>query len=274
MSFSNSPHGNLSALYGHSGSFVPSKTDADADDSYTRFTPTARDEAVAHLARVRRERRATAPSERRARTKMEEAMERGADSNAKIQLSVSAIVAGEHVAPFTLQEHEIHALRHAESEPAVHARSRALSPQTPASSTPRTPTTPKAAGRADYLHDAPAGVSGASPHFTHAEDDTEHLPTWLQALPALGSAAKPDAAKGVRRRATWEGIAVAKSAEAEAVRAHLADLQLREACAAARKVAPKPKKPSVVAKFIKSVKSKLPSRSRAKRSLNAQSDFK
>lgn len=254
----------LSALYSHSGSFVPTKKDIEDHHAHDAHTDAqlAREEAVAHLARVRRERRMTAPAGRRARSKLEEIMDR-ADVNAKIQLRVSDILAGQHVAPFTLRENSRNdgeaPLRHAESEPLP-------AQDTPPPSMPRTPSTPKkkAAG-ASYLHDSPSGVSIVSPHFTGADSDDLALPAWLYSSAPV-SARKP--AKDLRRRATFEGISASKSAEAEAVRAHIADLRLREECEAAARIVPKQQKKTPLAAiktFIKTVKNKIPSRT--KRSL-------
>lgn len=263
----------LSALYSHSGSFVPTKHDAEGLHAHDAHTDAqlAREEAVAHLARVRRERRMTAPAGPRARSKLEEIMDR-ADANAKIQLSLSDILAGQHVAPFTLREksrNDGHApMRHDGHAPLRHTESEPLSAEiTPPSSGPRTPATPKKkAGAASYLHDSPSGVSLVSPHFTGTHhDDTEPLPAWLHSS-APASTRKP--AKELRRRATSEGISASKSAEAEAVRAHIADLRLREECEAAARIMPKQQKKTPLAAiktFVKAVKSKIPSR--AKRSL-------
>lgn len=261
-------------LYRDSGSYVPKK---DSLDEHIRPSAYAdarldREEAIAHLAHVRRERRAearaspTRPRPTRPRTKLDEAVDRmdREKPNAKVRLSVSNILASEHVGPFTIQG----SAQRTEPLPSLN---------TPPPSAPRTPATPKKSGASTFgssLLDSP-GVSIVSPHFTDTAEDDEPLPPWMHSsLPS--SARRQSVAKDLRRRATSEGILVAKSAEAAAVRAHIADCELREACAAARKAAPKKQKKrtplAAIKGFLKSVKGQLPSR--AKRSLNAQVEFR
>jgi hypothetical protein len=252
---------NLNTLYGEGGSWVPSKADLarQPSDRTPSYKPTVED-AIAHLARVRRERRASMPSEApRRRSKLEEASERAGLYPAVP--SVTSILASDYAVPYTLSDHK------SDAKPAART-SAPTSPMSPLAS-PRTPPAqpkPKAiAGIAKhYLHEHPSGVSITSPHF-HSEE-YDNVP---HSIPAERTKTDHRFAK----RMTWSDPSSARTdVAAEAVRQHLNDLALREECAAALRQAKlkAKKKPSPIHSFIKSVGSKLPKRKpSAKRSLAA-----
>lgn len=272
----------LSSLYMHAGSFVPSQQSLE-DPRLTNSTDALSEQVdhAAHLDRLKRERRATAPvGKPRSRSKLDEALER-ADASF-VRLSVTDLVSSPYSAPFTLgDDRETHEARRAAGR-ASFSSNLSAAPTTTSPSTPRTPiSSAKAAAHAfvhaaPYLHDDPAGVAKVSPHF---EGEIHKLHTARPTLAAWSrqhlahKSAPADQARAMVRNAA--------KASTRATTEQLADHKLREECIAMlraeanRPARPAPKKPSRLASLLESVKSKTTSRVLAvKRALRKRSGFR